>query len=331
MSEAMPLASDAREPAYVRICRTVRASIERGMLPPGTVLLEGPLAELFNSSRSPVKQALATLEAEGLLSRFAGRGLMVGEAERPLRMELTSDHLALDGAELQDERPNTADRYYYEVEREILKRSLFGRFRVNELALARHFNVGRTVARDILIKAQLAGIVSKGEKAHWWIVPLDEERLRNLYQLREIIEPAALMGAAPHLPRSVIAQTRRHLERAATRFPDLSIAELDQLEHDLHARCLGYCPNRELIEALGRSRASIISGKHMQSILMLTPSTDAFLDEHLAVVAALDEQRPDAASEALLRHLVISREKGVQRLAEFHRRFTAEAVDYIMD
>ena len=40
----------------------MRTGIERGTLPAGAVLLEGPLAELFNSSRSPVKQALAQLD-----------------------------------------------------------------------------------------------------------------------------------------------------------------------------------------------------------------------------------------------------------------------------
>ncbi|WP_060601131.1 GntR family transcriptional regulator [Aureimonas altamirensis] len=331
MSMAAEATGTGRRPAYARICDAVRTGIERGTLPAGAVLLEGPLAELFNSSRSPVKQALAQLESEGLLSRFQGRGLMVSGADRPLRLELTQEHLAIGEEALADERTNTADLYYYEVEREILKRSLFGRFRVNELALARHYGVGRTVAREILLKAQLAGIVTKGEKAHWWIVPLNEERLRNLYQLRELLEPVALQAAAAHLPADVLDDIRKRLDRAMQRFPDLGIAELDQLEKDLHTDCLAFCPNREILEALGRSRASIISGKHMQSILMRTPRTDAFLDEHSAVVTWLAKGRPAEAADALLNHLVISREKGVERLAEFHRRFSATAVDYIVD
>lgn len=331
MSIAAEATGAGKRPAYARICDAVRTGIERGTLPPGAVLLEGPLAELFNSSRSPVKQALAQLESEGLLNRFQGRGLMVTGTARPLRMELTQAHLAIGEDSLADERTNTADIYYYEVEREILKRSLFGRFRVNELALARHYNVGRTVAREILLKAQLAGIVTKGEKAHWWIVPLNEERLRNLYQLRELLEPVALQAAAPHLPAVVLDGIQSRLDGAMKRFPDLGIAELDQLEKDLHTDCLAFCPNREILEALGRSRASIISGKHMQSILMRTPRTDAFLDEHSAVVTELAKGRPAEAAEALLNHLVISREKGVERLAEFHRRFNATAVDYIVD
>ena len=74
-----------RTPAYASITERLRRGLESGALPEGTVLLEGPLAAIFGSSRSPVKQALARLEEEGLLSRFDGRGLLVGAASEPKR------------------------------------------------------------------------------------------------------------------------------------------------------------------------------------------------------------------------------------------------------
>ena len=68
-------------PAYAVIKDTLARRIGDGTLAEGTVLLEGPLAELFRSSRSPVKQAFAGLEAEGLVRRFGGRGVAVGAAD----------------------------------------------------------------------------------------------------------------------------------------------------------------------------------------------------------------------------------------------------------
>lgn len=318
-----------KRPAYARICDTLRASIEAGTLPPGAVLLEGPLAHLFGSSRSPVKQALAQLESEGLARRFEGRGLLAGAVGAPLRLDLGRQHLTPDGADEGGE-PDAATALYYVIEQEILLRSLFGRFRVNELALARHHGIGRTVARDLLQKAQQAGIVVK-EDAHWWTVPLDEGRLRDLYRLRELLEPAALVEAAGHLPNDVLGTVAARLTAAIGRFPRLSIGELNELEQDIHATCLGFCPNRAILEALHRSRASLISGKHMQSILMGPEGTDPFLEEHAAIVSALQAGRADAAAAALLAHLSASREKGVERLAAYHRRFSAPAIAYIMD
>ncbi|WP_158892021.1 MULTISPECIES: GntR family transcriptional regulator [unclassified Pseudomonas] len=46
-------------------------------LPPNTVLQERRLAELLNISRTPVRDALTRLENEGLISRTAGRTLVV--------------------------------------------------------------------------------------------------------------------------------------------------------------------------------------------------------------------------------------------------------------
>ena len=83
-----------KRPAYVAIANSLRDSIASGSLPPGTVLLEGPLAELFGSSRAPVKQALAMLEDSGELSRFSGRGLIVTGGE-PRRIKLTADDVGV--------------------------------------------------------------------------------------------------------------------------------------------------------------------------------------------------------------------------------------------
>ncbi len=56
----------------------LRSNIETGTLPPGLVLLEGPIADILQTSRAPVQRALQTLEAEGLVHRFSGRGFLVG-------------------------------------------------------------------------------------------------------------------------------------------------------------------------------------------------------------------------------------------------------------
>ncbi len=70
---------------YNAIGDRLRASIRRKALPAGTVLLAAPIARLFGSSRSPVKQALQSLEKEGHVLRFGGRGVMVGPAGVPAR------------------------------------------------------------------------------------------------------------------------------------------------------------------------------------------------------------------------------------------------------
>jgi DNA-binding GntR family transcriptional regulator len=44
------------------------------------------------------------------------------------------------------------------------------------------------VARNLLLRAQAIGILEKGAKAHWYVVPLDEDRLRDIFEVRATLE-----------------------------------------------------------------------------------------------------------------------------------------------
>lgn len=61
-----------------QLYHTLKTSIDHGYLESGLVLLEGSLANLFNMSRSPVRQTLGRLHDEGMICRFDGRGYQVG-------------------------------------------------------------------------------------------------------------------------------------------------------------------------------------------------------------------------------------------------------------
>ncbi|KFE46344.1 GntR family transcriptional regulator [Pseudomonas congelans] len=56
---------------------SLRKMIASGELPAGERLMEVPTAELFGVSRMPVRMAFRTLEQEGLLVPFGGRGFQV--------------------------------------------------------------------------------------------------------------------------------------------------------------------------------------------------------------------------------------------------------------
>jgi GntR family transcriptional regulator of vanillate catabolism len=60
-----------------RIAQELRARIFAGALAPGARLTEIPLAESLGASRTPVRLALAALEAEGLVEAAPGGGFLV--------------------------------------------------------------------------------------------------------------------------------------------------------------------------------------------------------------------------------------------------------------
>lgn len=85
---------DLGEAAYTRI----RAAIRDGVLAPGERLTEADLAARFGVSRTPVRQAMARLEAEGLLTHEARRGLAVTRPDHQQVVELYVMREILEGA-----------------------------------------------------------------------------------------------------------------------------------------------------------------------------------------------------------------------------------------
>ena len=98
MAAARPASSssglDLGEQAYGRI----RSAIREGGLAPGTRLTEAALAQRLGASRTPVRQAIARLEAEGLLTREPHRGLVVTRPDHAQVVELYVMREILEGA-----------------------------------------------------------------------------------------------------------------------------------------------------------------------------------------------------------------------------------------
>ncbi|HWT98623.1 MAG TPA: GntR family transcriptional regulator [Terriglobales bacterium] len=318
------------QPAYRKIETILSDSIFAGRLAPGTVLLEGHLAAIFGSSRTPVKQALDQLQDKGLVSRFDGRGYVVGDGQANLRrVSLTPDLLGLDGDRAELAKVWGWQRIYNGIERELVFRSALGRFRLNELELARYHDVGRTVAHDVLVQAQSIGLVAKDERSRWYIVPLDEKRICDLYDLRELLEPAALVSALQHIAPETLQAMQQRLTAAAKAYPEISAAEMDSLERDLHVSCVEFGANPEILEALKRTRCLLITAKHMLGDQVSYPKDEPFMAEHLAVLDAM--QRNDAAqvTEQMRIHLRIARAKVLDRVALFRTIFTGPDLPYI--
>jgi GntR family transcriptional regulator len=87
------VASAERPPFYFQLARAVRERIDDGSWGAGTRLpSEADLCEMFGVSRSVVRQALGTLEAEGLIHKAKGRGAFVADGGQDRAWLLQSSH-----------------------------------------------------------------------------------------------------------------------------------------------------------------------------------------------------------------------------------------------
>ncbi|MBL0375134.1 GntR family transcriptional regulator [Rhizobium sp. KVB221] len=314
---------------YAEIATRLGEAISSAHIARGTVLIEGPLASQLGCSRAPVRQALKLLEEQGIVSRFDGRGYVAGgPGTSPNRK---SQPGAIEGDFLQDRALFAWQILYEDVEKTVVLHSFFGRYRINEVELARHHKVGRTVARDVLLRLASLGILEKDEQLRWSVVPLDDRRIANLYQLRELIEPAGIASATQHMPKPEIDGMLERHRAVLDRYPDIATSELYQLEFDLHVRAVGFCANADLLSALKRTHAVLTLSKHVLGFQWTLSNDDPFVGEHIGILEAMQAGRADAAGAAMHMHIRSSMPKVIGRAAEARETQKPEPCIYIVE
>ena len=77
---------------------SLREAIRTGRLRPGSRVREKVIADWLEISRTPVREALRRLEADGLLAFEPHRGMVIAELDEPATLELYRMREVLEGA-----------------------------------------------------------------------------------------------------------------------------------------------------------------------------------------------------------------------------------------
>ncbi len=91
-----PIPYNDFRPVRELVLERLRGAILNRTLKPGDRIVESELAQAFNVSRTPVREALRVLEAEGLLRRIPRKGLFVRGITREDVVEIYSIRIALE-------------------------------------------------------------------------------------------------------------------------------------------------------------------------------------------------------------------------------------------
>jgi len=321
-----PAAPAGAEPKlHVKTTELLAVRIANGTLPAGTPLMASRIANMLGTSRGPARQALARLEARGLIRR-ASRGYVVAG--------VAADRAPADGtlASLGGQRLVPAaswQRLYPEVERAIVARSAFSDWRLVEVELAVHYGVSRTVVREVIARLHQRGLLRRDDRGRWIAPALTAAHVGDLYDVRALLEPAALLLAAPRLAPGFVAGLRARLEAAIARATTLDGPALDELEADLHVRLLGHCPNETLMEAVRLHQSLLVAHSFLYAFAPRLFPTEPFLPEHREILERLESGRAAAAAAALRGHLRASLARAVARVEQVRQAPQPVALPYL--
>ena len=181
----------------------------------------------------------------------------------------------------------------------------------------------------MLLRLEALGLLEKDARLRWVIKPLDADRLNHLYELRWLLEPAALRGGATALPASELQVMLANLHKAMATYPRISRIDLDGLEHDLHIGVLSRCPNVDLLRSLERTRCVLTLSKHVLGESAPMPEADPFMSEHLVILEAVAKGEIELSANLLRKHLESSCLKLIHRVAVVRESYATPTLPYI--
>jgi DNA-binding GntR family transcriptional regulator len=250
------------------------------------------LASILDVSRGTLRSILQRMQDIGYIA-------MEG-ANKVVKRCPTSDEVSKAG------QPLRASQL---IEREFLDRIGRGELkkdqRISELQLAKDIGVGTAVVREFLIGFSQSGLVEKLPRGGWVLKPLDAQFVRELAQMRRLLELEAFdCMAARGFDDGERTQVRSLIDRhqmISGSIDDL-FAEFPKLDRELHQWLLDHMRNRFASEFM--SNISIIFHFHYQVRRNLEkPLNIVAIEEHLKFLQALEKSDFPAARRLLLAHL----------------------------
>jgi len=169
---------------------------------------------------------------------------------------------------------------------------------VRQEEVAARFGVSRIPVREALGRLEAEGLVVVRPNRGAFVAALEAEELREVYELRALVEGDLLARAVPHL-------TAVHLARAEALHAALGVAEDPDVQGDLnrefHQVLLGAADRprqRGLAEQL---RGVVERYEALQRALLR--ETAAFQEDHRRILDACRRDDPAGARDALEEHL----------------------------
>lgn len=138
-----------------------------------------------------------------------------------------------------------AGSVYERVKADIFEFRLLPGARFSENQVARRERVSRTPVREALLQLEREGYLEVHSKSGWRVRPLDFARIDQLYDLRVILECAAVRKLCAGRPRSILADLEK-IWRVAPRKRLSDGARVARLDEAFHTRLVEAAGNPEL-------------------------------------------------------------------------------------
>ena len=178
--------------------------------------------------------------------------------------------------------------------------------RLNEGALSRELGVSRTPLREALNRLVAENLFDFKPGTGFFCRALDPRTIFDLFELRRILECAAVRLAVERADQKTLEELSADLNARGLSVVNLTVAEACARDEEFHLGIAVASGNTELQHNLERINERI---RFIRWVRMTGPRVSSSKKEHLAIMNALLERDADAAAEAISRHIEGRREQ----------------------
>ena len=198
-------------------------------------------------------------------------------------------------------RKSLRDSVYQMLLDGILSGQLSSGQELNEVSLAKKFGVSRTPVHEAIRQLTLEGLIEQTTANKSSVVALNSHGVREIYEMRKILEVAAVKRAACNIKASQLNKLIESAELLKCALEDDDWAnqalDLDLKFHELIAEASG---NKRLINEINRYRLLVrafcrITGNRLNLM-------DA-LEEHLVILNSIKSGNVNEAANAMSSHI----------------------------
>ncbi len=219
--------------------------------------------------------------------------------------------LALAPASLAIQHENLEDKIYERLRALLVGRQILPGQRIPVDHLARTMGVSRTPVLNALKRLAQEGIAVFHPRRGVYAQHFTRRQMAALFEVREVLEGLAARLAAARIARDEVARLRtlfRGLDLAPT--PAVVRRYIARDRH-FHWRLVEIAGNDQLARAMASVNMMFFA---WQDGLVRPPAET--LDEHVAILAALERRDPDASEAAMRLHIRRSLERLEKEAAE---------------
>ncbi|MEP7034656.1 MAG: GntR family transcriptional regulator [Dermatophilaceae bacterium] len=197
--------------------------------------------------------------------------------------------------------PSLRDRISESLSAAIISGELAPGTLVSVPTLATQFAVSATPVREAMIDLEQRGFVSSVRNKGFRVTSVSEKDLREIVELRQLIEVPAMRALAGRFPTEELPQWRALAEEITQHAVNANLSGFIEGDRDFHLGLLGHYGNLRLVDMVRELR----SQTRMVNLARMTKSTELLeaAREHHVMLDLLERGDGAALEELTMKHL----------------------------